>query len=997
MEYRDGLVALTPDNCQSLADPVTGWKYMNEQAPVLAEVKSDPYLRSNAGLTMPDIAKSGDYICAAGVDRDTLELKVSFYHVDAPFVPVSGPTTVVTLGANTSFSLLAHADRFFLAFADTTNIRVYVCNPSTSFSFALGGSITGLATTPTTPLLCPGVDNTSVCMAFMVLSGISFNEVSIAGVPAGSSTLVGTVAGVPLALALVNGSVLSGYIAVSSQGEIVVCATDYSGATEVATIAPGTIASVLRASIVQYSAVGGYYVAYSGKDFAQTSNYDPDVFCTYVQNVSQAHALQASGYIPGTVLVGKLISTYAIDPDQPGVIVPVGHAASAATAFGATLGYSYYSFGLFMRPTVDGSDLRFNHAGTFLADKLYHQDSAAATNTPDYRLVSHAIVDSEVWMPATVTIATVESAGATWGVGFQTDLVRARFTTPRPGRSATARSLRMLASGAGVIVTDGVHVADNTPPPAGRAYCTETYTGEVMPVAGYPGAAFQTSRYKFLWRWRDAAGNIHRGPIGEYVEVPLLVGAGAPGVTYAFKVTMCAPTPQPVTGDRGTTFQLECYATGDVGGAGDGIYRLVAVVTPEADPDRDGYVFVWVYGGNSVAEDNYIGGTSPSQPVLYTEDSEGAELEPNPIPPLTDITSTQSRVWILPAQDRLTVRPSKPLTLGYAPEFNAALDVQIPEEGGDCVAIASLGNRIAVFKERQIYSIFGEPGGASGDGATVGVPELIVGDLGCINPLSVVEVLPLGVAFLSQDGFALITPSGEIRRIGDAVQDTLGDREVTSAVLVPEDGEIRWTVSTSGVSSDTNTLVWNYQRDVWTRWTGLEAQHSCAFRGVQARLVSGTGEIVYDTDTWADATHTMSVTIPWLKFAGTQGLQRIYRALFLLRWYTGGVQISECIDYDDAVLATHTWKTTDDPDYVAGTDLEVNSLDAENGRVQLSIDPLGSKCEAMKLTIAETYFTPDEGDPDPDYGRGFELVGLDLVVGTKRGTYRHKQADGGKG
>jgi len=262
-----------------------------------------------------------------------------------------------------------------------------------------------------------------------------------------------------------------------------------------------------------------------------------------------------------------------------------------------------------------------------------------------------------------------------------------------------------------------------------------------------------------------------------------------------------------------------------------------------------------------------------------------------------------------------------------------------------------------------------------------------------------VEVLPLGVVFQSQDGIALMTASGEVRRIGEAVRDALGERTITSGVLVPEEGEVRWTVTNDGTATDTNTIVWNYHRDAWSRWTGLEARHSCLWRGVQARIVSGS-EIYADSDTWTDASHAMSVTVPWLKFAGTQGLQRVHRILALMRWYTGGVTIAESIDYDDTVLHTHRWRTSEDPSFSTTSDppdRDIATLDASNGRVQLSFDPLGAKCESMKLTIAEYYFTAGEGDPDPTYGRGFELIGLDVIVGMKRGNYRHKQADGGKG
>jgi hypothetical protein len=984
VSFNNSLVAMTADGAQSYVDSTTSWREMNERATRMSEVSSDSLIRTNGEVSSPEIAKAGDYVCVAWVDRSDDSLRYFVYHVDDPKTPRAGPTTLVTLGANVSFSLIGHGDRFVIAFADGVNIRIYINNPASNFTFALSQTIGPLAGTPTTPLLCPGSTSTHVCIAYSVTS-FAFAQVNLDG-SAGTSVLAApSPAGAgPFGLAFISGSIFTGYVAVSATGEVATCTTSFSAASEVVTVPMTALdGTVYRATIAQNDATGGYVIAWSGRADDDSTNNSGAL----VAQMSSSHTVSRQEILPALVLVGRAISLYDATDETSGVVLPCGHIAD-----------DRYPFGVFIRPFAnDASALDFAHAGTFLVDALYHQDSVQTGAGLDHRLPGHVEVDGEYWMPATVAVSDSVNV-VTDGASYQGDLVRARFFEPSPTRSATAQSIRMIGGGAGVVVTDGVHVAENTPPPVGRMDCVETESGAAVPV--FPDATFGRRYYKAFWRWRDAQGNVHRGPVSQEVATPFASGGSAD----TYKVIMRSPMPGALNGDKGTDYELEWYAVQKIADSGPSDeFTYVDTVTPLPDPDREGWMFCIIDGGDTSAVSNFVAGPTTTNSLLYTEESAGAELEPQVVPPITDITSTQSRVWILSAQDRLSVRPSKPLSANLAPEFSSELDIRIPDEGGDCVAIASLGNGIAVFKETSIYTIFGEPGSESGSGATVGVPELRVADVGCVNPLSVVEVLPLGVAFQSQDGIALLTASGEVRRIGEAVRDALGERTITSGVLIPEEGEIRWTVTNDGAATDTNTIVWNYHRDAWSRWTGFEARHSCAWRGVQARIVAD-GEICADSDTWTDASHAMSVTVPWLKFAGTQGLQRVHRILALMRWYTGGVTIAESIDYDDTVLHTHRWRTSDDPDFDATADppdRDIAEIDASNARVQLSFDPLGAKCESMKLTIAEYYF---EGDPeavppveDPTYGRGFELIGLDVIVGMKRGNYRHKQADGGKG
>jgi hypothetical protein len=326
---------------------------------------------------------------------------------------------------------------------------------------------------------------------------------------------------------------------------------------------------------------------------------------------------------------------------------------------------------------------------------------------------------------------------------------------------------------------------------------------------------------------------------------------------------------------------------------------------------------------------------------------------------------------------------------GIAPEFSEQLVIRVPAEGGECVALASLGDKIAVFKQRQVYSIFGEPGAADGSGSTVQRPKLMVADIGCVNPLSVVEALPLGVLFQSQKGIALMSPSGQVEIVGAAAHDLLAGRTIVGSALVASEDEVRWALAASE-SSDTDVIVYNYRRQAWGRWSGvgnIVAMHD--YRGTCV-IATDDQDVHLESEQWGEARHLMKVATPWIKLAGTQGYKRLYRLALLLRAYTTatgttqGLAVDVYYDYRGDSTESHTW---------TGTTL--HSIGDGNGSaVQVSLDPLVSKCESFRIVLRET------GVPAPSKGtygaRGFEFVGVDAVVGQKSGSYRHKMADGGK-
>ena len=82
---------------------------------------------------------------------------------------------------------------------------------------------------------------------------------------------------------------------------------------------------------------------------------------------------------------------------------------------------------------------------------------------------------------------------------------------------------------------------------------------------------------------------------------------------------------------------------------------------------------------------------------------------------------------------------------------------------------------------------------------------------------------------------------------------------------------------------------------------------------------------------------------------------------------------------------TITFKTAE---YRNSLNRFVSELNAD-GRVLLSVRPANQKCSAIQFQITEfVSFGDGSENPVADYGRGHELVSIDLEIGVKSGTGR---------
>lgn len=361
---------------------------------------------------------------------------------------------------------------------------------------------------------------------------------------------------------------------------------------------------------------------------------------------------------------------------------------------------------------------------------------------------------------------------------------------------------------------------------------------------------------------------------------------------------------------------------------------------------------------------------------LYTT---GDVLENQCPPTFKDTCVAKGRFWGL-TDDRVFY--SKPLEHGIAPEFNYALTLKIPGNAGRTTAIAGMDDKVIVFTERGVFTVYGDGPNALGSGGSFAELLPIPGNIGCLTHGSVVEI-PKGLAFLSDQGFYLLDRGLNLAFIGEGVESTVSQFLTSTSFPVKafscvhdiQGRHVRW-VMPSGPN-----LVWYYDTNQWGTFTRFAETQLIYFAGVtQALVVNGVNAYVYkenNTDAqYALINFLLRVRTGWIPLSGIEGYQRVKRFNFLFNpakvpssVEKQGLQVNLYTDYDPTANTTHTW-----------TQAEMTAL-PDNRATELSVQPAVQKCAAMSVEFVETLANVN-GDK---VGIGTTISGITMRVGTKKG------------
>lgn len=998
-EHRDQFVVVGPAGCHRADADETTWRETNVRAPRVSRLLTDSIVRSNSDTANGYADVVGDLLCVAWdgfapEEHANVGEPVCFYQFFKAdtLSPLCQPRILESAGTGfVPMAVLGLDDTFVIisSHATTGRFATYAVSAGT-YTFGTHSALPGPTPTSTGRIAKGGSDDFLV--AVNILGTTHFSAFDSAGSSLGTDTEAAFVSA-----DVAWNPVLSRYISLAVDGTV-----RHVDATATVTASTGGVTppTSVDARIALRTSSGAMLMAFCGDEG------------TWLALVSSALAETSSGvvahlgaggaYPPELLYLGDLgiedtLITWVDRVEGFGFVPTEDTATGSVSPYGA-LPQPYM---ISARPTLytgaEGSTLGVAEVGRCLMDRSESVRSVFVYDGKAHVLARTA-VDVVGWTDTNVA-----------RYGYDLARLQLENAPPRPG--VQAASLRLLPGGSGVVCYDGVSLTELTPPRpqhianggniSDPTYDADTWGDETnVPGAtagtGDPDTGGYYARVRVLYRYVDAVGNVHRGAPSGVLRWSVLDTTAVPsGTNYPVRVIKFPRVGiTTINGDIGGQLQVEVYQAASPDGE---TWHLVGVCTPRIHPtDLDYWYLTPAWGRSTLLEYQFnlqYTDALAAMPQGYF-DSEADNVPP---PPLLHMCSTQARVWGISAEDRNRVVYTKEIVSGRAPEFGDGFALQVPDEGGSeepgeggCTAIAAIDDGVIIFKRGRIYRVFGDPGDAAGSGSSLQVPRLISSDVGCIDASSVVEG-PFGVAFLSLKGFYLLGRDLSLTFVGEPVQREVGDLTCTTGTLVPRHSEVRWLFDDSvGAGTTPVALVWNYKSNAWSRWTAYSGRSATIYRDEYTRLHSLYSTITETTDAWSGATHEVIVRTPWLKLAGLQGFKRIWRAAFLGRWWTGDVAISCEYDYrtigDGDTLDTQTWTAAtlatllEPSQYEEGGETSTGAY-----RLQIVRKPTLQKVEAIRFTVTENN---DGGQQGGTSGRGFELVGMQLDLGLKRGGYK---------
>ena len=527
---------------------------------------------------------------------------------------------------------------------------------------------------------------------------------------------------------------------------------------------------------------------------------------------------------------------------------------------------------------------------------------------------------------------------------------------------------------------DGVHIATGCPITFDGYDILEDGFQNYPPgitTSGGTSNATHSYQYAVVYRRVDASGNILRSS----------PGFTAPSSYY--NLALSIPNYSTQWGSNSAnglvTYWADVYRTAVDGST----FYLIGSVALPPNPAPS-----LLPSGNSVTYTDTAGITTPTaNTILYTT---GGVLD-NVNPPAATIQCAhRGRIWRVD-ETGLMVWFSQVVTPGEAPGWNEALSFP-HSEGGIITAIASMDDKLVIFKNDSVWIVSGDGPSATGQGSDLSTPQKIAGDVGALDWRSVV-LTPQGIMFQATAGIYMLSRGLEVTYIGRNVTDTLAAYPVVvAATLVPPQQHARFVCQ--NYSGATVVVIYDYLQNAWSKAQYSQVSGSLVsatfLPGYQTVLANVSGQWVTvssdatlwlerlptDATPWLDhdasfVTHfvTTTVTTPWIQLNGNkQSYQRARRALLYGNNLSSvGVAMTVQSNYSPTVGQYETWPA---------------SNLASAGQVQAHLGATINKQEAIQFTFQ------DVAPATIGTGQGMRWVDLAVELQTIGTRYRKIPAYG---
>jgi hypothetical protein len=480
------------------------------------------------------------------------------------------------------------------------------------------------------------------------------------------------------------------------------------------------------------------------------------------------------------------------------------------------------------------------------------------------------------------------------------------------------------------------------------------------------GGSMTTQNYYYvlLYEWTDAQGNIFRSA----PSIPI-AAASASFTGSSNSVTVNFPTLR-ITYKTGVKLIAYRWST-----AQQTYYQVTSVLAPTLNStSADVVQFV-----DTQADSAIIGNS-----ILYTT---GGVIENTNAPACTAITTWDTRLWMINAEDENELLYSKPGQKSVPVEMNNSQTYFVDpnagtnENTGPMRCIAPMDDKLIILKSNALFYINGTGPNILGTGSQYSQPIFITSSVGSVNQRSL-RMIPEGLMFESNKGIWILKRDLSTEYIGAPVERYNGDA-VNSAEDIPGTTQVRFTLE-SGIH-----LVYDYYYKRWGTFRGIPAIASTVFEGLHT-VVNSDGQISQETpEVYLDNGNPvlMQFTTGWINPTGVQGYQRSYMLYFLGQYFTPHKLVwGVAYNYNSAPTQLQIITPTNfSPNYGTGDESTPYGQQQEYGGTgdaeQWRIFFNRQRCMAFQISMQET-FDSSFGYPA---GAGLTLSSLLLVIGQKKG------------
>jgi len=335
----------------------------------------------------------------------------------------------------------------------------------------------------------------------------------------------------------------------------------------------------------------------------------------------------------------------------------------------------------------------------------------------------------------------------------------------------------------------------------------------------------------------------------------------------------------------------------------------------------------------------------------------------------------QNRVFTNNSEDPYGFQYSQPAVPNFGLQWNDSLIGRVDSGRGKLTGGASLDNKAIFFTERGIFVMVGTGPNTTGAFNNYSQSERIPSDVGCTEPLSIVE-MPQGIIFKSTKGFYLLDRGLNVQYIGSAVSG-YDSVTCTSAVLLADEQEVRFGLLNNVV------LAFSYRTGQWSTYSNMQTVDAMWWAPLGEYVFATSDGIIAATDAptrgnddagGITSVIPLSFTTAWIHLQqALHGFQRVWRLILSGDW-NGPSFLEVFAAFDDDPGTERIIAQVADT-----TDLRDTSLGGWELRIHMPVQ----KCRSVRFRVTDT----------PQLGSGLgglSFSSMSMEVGLKRGMNKLK-------